>query len=189
MSEDGGIGGGATAKAVPDPRAQEVRGRVRARFTTALDGNATVAGHLELVTWNWAVSACRRDEIPLYWAEPRFRYRYTTRALSLELNLKNPKNPVLKQRVLSGELGVKKLVNLTHQEMFPELWEQAYQKVAVRQLRREAPNAAIDAPDGAYTCGKCKSKKTVYTQVQIRSADEPMTIFCTCLQCGKNWKM
>jgi DNA-directed RNA polymerase subunit M/transcription elongation factor TFIIS len=34
-----------------------------------------------------------------------------------------------------------------------------------------------------YTCYKCKQKKCITTQLQTRSADEPMTIFVTCLVC------
>ena len=41
---------------------------------------------------------------------------------------------------------------------------------------------------GQYKCGKCKSNKTTYTQIQIRRADEPMTTFVTCLNCGNGWK-
>ena len=39
-----------------------------------------------------------------------------------------------------------------------------------------------------FTCGRCKSIKTTSTQKQTRSADEPMTVFVLCLNCGKRWK-
>ena len=42
--------------------------------------------------------------------------------------------------------------------------------------------------EGFFTCPRCKSKKTTYYQLQTRSADEPMTTFCSCLACDKNWK-
>lgn len=41
---------------------------------------------------------------------------------------------------------------------------------------------------GAYQCRACRGWKTTYYQMQTRSADEPMTIFVTCLQCGKRHK-
>lgn len=166
-------------------RITAVRAKVVDRYGVVLEDEA-LAKNLELVTWNWAIRTCQRDCIPLYWDEPRFRYRYTTRALGLEYNLKHV--PGLKARLVDRSLGVKRFANMTPQEMYPELWEQTYQKAAIRQLRREAPSNVHEAPEGAYTCGRCKSKKTVYTAMQIRSADEPMTIFVTCLNCGKNWK-
>lgn len=41
---------------------------------------------------------------------------------------------------------------------------------------------------GMYVCHKCKAKKTVHYQLQTRSADEPMTTFIECLDCGFKWK-
>ena len=35
-----------------------------------------------------------------------------------------------------------------------------------------------------FQCGKCKSKECTYTQLQTRSADEPMTTFVYCMACG-----
>jgi len=40
----------------------------------------------------------------------------------------------------------------------------------------------------ALECGKCHQKKVSYSQAQTRSADEPMTTFCECLNCGNRWK-
>lgn len=41
---------------------------------------------------------------------------------------------------------------------------------------------------GMYTCKGCKSSHTVFNAVQTRSADEPMTIYITCLACNNRWK-
>jgi len=40
----------------------------------------------------------------------------------------------------------------------------------------------------SMTCGKCKQSKVAYTQAQTRAADEPMTTFCECMNCGNRWK-
>ena len=37
-------------------------------------------------------------------------------------------------------------------------------------------------------CGKCKKKNCTYNQIQTRSADEPMTTFVLCNECGNRWK-
>lgn len=165
---------------------ETVRAKVTRRFEGAL-GDATMARHLEICLWNWTIRTCVRDRIPLYWDNARFRYRYTTRALGLAFNLRHPKNPALGDRVRSREVPLKKFANMTPAEMFPELYEPIYERLAARELRKMAVSHK-DAPDGAYTCRACKSKKTQYTCLQTRSADEPMSIYVSCLQCGKRWK-
>lgn len=166
---------------------EKTRAKVQARFLRVL-GEEELAKRLEICTWNWTVKTCERDGVPLYWENPRYRYRYTTRALGLEQNLRHPKNPGLLQRVLSREVPVKKLAVMTPMEMWPEQWEEWKGRAVHKQLEREFDVDPANAPDGAYTCSRCKSKKTVYRSLQIRSADEPLTTFVRCLACNKAWK-
>lgn len=42
--------------------------------------------------------------------------------------------------------------------------------------------------EGLYTCGNCKSKKTIHVTKQIRAADEPPTVFITCVVCKHKWR-
>lgn len=165
-----------------------VRQKVLQRFERAV-GDDRVAHKLEAGLWYWTLDTCERDGVPTYWANPKYRFRYTTRALAIEYNLKNPANPALRDRVLSGDIDANALPWMSPSEMWPELWKPVEERVRNRQLAREA--AIIDpdkVPDGAYTCSRCKSKKTVYTSLQIRSADEPSTQFVRCLKCGRGWK-
>ena len=39
-----------------------------------------------------------------------------------------------------------------------------------------------------FQCRKCKKRRCVYFQKQTRSADEPMTTFISCRECGNQWK-
>lgn len=161
------------------------RAKVVSRFDKTLE-DEVLAKRLEVCLWNWTIRTCQRDSIPLYWENAKFRYRYTTRALGLEYNMKH--NPTMNYKLRSKDVSVKTFANMTPAEMWPERWAEAFQQVAMRQLRREANVDVSQVPDGAYTCFRCKSRKTVYTQMQIRSADEPMTTFVRCLNCSKSWK-
>ncbi|KAF7293135.1 DNA-directed RNA polymerase subunit [Mycena chlorophos] len=38
------------------------------------------------------------------------------------------------------------------------------------------------------TCDKCNHDRAYFYQLQIRSADEPMTTFYRCAQCGHRWR-
>lgn len=45
----------------------------------------------------------------------------------------------------------------------------------------------FDIAEGISQCGRCKSKRTFSSQVQVRSCDEPMTTFSRCADCGNTW--
>ena len=67
----------------------------------------------------------------------------------------------------------------------------------VKNQRQALVKAGINAAQlaivqGTHTdllhCGKCKKKNCTYNQIQTRSADEPMTTFILCNECGNRWK-
>ena len=45
----------------------------------------------------------------------------------------------------------------------------------------------VDQTEAA--CPHCDSKRAYYLQIQIRSADEPMTTFFKCVACRGNWSV
>lgn len=45
-----------------------------------------------------------------------------------------------------------------------------------------------NAPKTTVTCSKCNHDQAYFTEVQTRSADEPATLFFTCVSCGHKWK-
>jgi DNA-directed RNA polymerase subunit M/transcription elongation factor TFIIS len=56
-------------------------------------------------------------------------------------------------------------------------------------LIRKLTSDESSGGSGLLTCRKCKSNKIDFNPQQTRGADEPMTIFCSCLNCHSNWKM
>ena len=165
-----------------------VRTKVIDRFRRVFEHDDEKPRNLERCIFNYTVRSARVDDIPRYWQCPAFRFRYTTKSLSLHFNLTNHKNPELLQKVTSGEMGFKKLVRALPYELFPKLWEPVFEKVVAKQLRMQLTTDIASVPDGQFTCSRCKSKKTVYYQLQTRSADEPTTTFVNCVSCGKRWK-
>jgi len=67
-------------------------------------------------------------------------------------------------------------------------WVRRKRALEAREAERLAYAAKMKAQaedaEGLVQCSKCKSKKTTFVEVQTRSADEPMTIFATCKECG-----
>jgi DNA-directed RNA polymerase subunit M/transcription elongation factor TFIIS len=81
------------------------------------------------------------------------------------------------------EIQAHKLAFMTHQEMSPEKWDKLIEDKKIRDENKYEPK--LEASTDKFTCRKCYSKKCTYYQLQTRSADEPMTTFVTCLDCGK----
>ncbi|ORX38360.1 hypothetical protein BD324DRAFT_351167 [Kockovaella imperatae] len=46
--------------------------------------------------------------------------------------------------------------------------------------------ANVDKVEAA--CPKCDSRQAYFRQLQIRSADEPMTTFYKCVECAHQWR-
>jgi len=114
--------------------------------------------------------------------------KYKNRIRSRVANLKDTKNPDLRLNVLRGQIDVRRIATMSSEEMASNEMKELRQK-----FTKEAINdAQMSVQGGTHTdlikCPKCKKANTTYNQVQTRSADEPMTTFCYCNECGKRWK-
>jgi transcription elongation factor S-II len=122
------------------------------------------------------------------WNE-KFQYKYKNRVLSIYSNL-NPDNYVnnknLIDKLFNKEINEFKLCYLDAKDMYPEKWESIYKEYE-KELNDQL-NENNKVQEGMFMCGKCKSRKTTYYQLQTRSADEPMTTFVNCVNCGNRWK-
>ncbi|KAL2219292.1 transcription elongation factor S-II [Thermoascus aurantiacus ATCC 26904] len=119
---------------------------------------------------------------------PESKEQYRTKIRSLYQNLKNKSNPKLRVRVLTNEVTPEQFVRMTHEELKSD-----EQREKDRQIEKENMDKAMVAQaersiSTSLQCGKCGQRKVTYTEAQTRSADEPMTLFCTCMNCGKSWK-
>ncbi|KAK9448774.1 transcription factor S-II, central domain-containing protein [Limtongia smithiae] len=113
---------------------------------------------------------------------------YRTKMRSLYLNLKDAKNPNLRSRVVAGEISAERLYRMSPQEMASEELKNEIKQLQDQNLFNARGAKEERAVTDRFTCGKCKQKKVSYYQMQTRSADEPLTTFCTCENCGNRWK-
>lgn len=168
-----------------DERRQRAR---RMLERSAFPGDSEKARKMEKTIYNHVIQTARRDKIPQTWRHPQFRDRYCQKVMSIKFNLTHPKNPGIGDKVRRGEIDLDWVVRAQPRDLFPDLWDPVYEQVAYKALKKQLTVDAENAPDGAFTCGKCKSKKTTFYEMQTRSADEPMTVFVQCLNCGKRWR-
>jgi transcription elongation factor S-II len=144
------------------------------------------ATNIEKSVFNYAIKEANTKKIIKKWDNRQFLQLYIDKLRSVYINLKNTNNTDLLEKIKHNEIPSQQVAFMTHQEMNQEQWR----TLIDQKIKRDASkyNTNIEASTDMYTCRKCKSKKCTYYELQTRSADEPATIFVTCLNCGKNWR-
>ena len=136
------------------------------------------------------VAAMVEDELFKNWGlfnggnktESQNKYR------SLLFNIKDPKNPDFRRRVLLGHLPPELVVLLTAEGMSSDARRLENEKIREKAIFDCELVQTEEPSSGMFTCGKCKKDLTTYYQMQTRRADEPMTAFVTCLNCGHRFR-
>jgi len=143
---------------------------------------------IERSIYNYCIKDAKQKKIIKKWTNKYFILLYTNKLRSLWFNINKSyvNNTSFLEKILSNEINEQNIAFLTHQEMFPEKW-----KMLIEAKMERDKNKFKTDKTGASTefkCSKCKKRETNYYQVQTRSADEPMTTFVTCLNCGNHWR-
>nr|XP_023663358.1 transcription elongation factor A protein 3 isoform X3 [Paramormyrops kingsleyae] len=114
--------------------------------------------------------------------------KYKNRVRSRISNLKDPKNPDLRKNVLAGAIELSRIASMTAEEMASDELKQLRNTLTQEAIREHQMAKTGGTTTDLLQCGKCKKKNCTYNQVQTRSADEPMTTFVLCNECGNRWK-
>jgi transcription elongation factor S-II len=163
---------------------EKFRTNIRSKLSEKIgESYIRIATNLEKAIFNYAIKEATQKKIIKKWENPHFKQLYVDRLRTIVNNLRNSE---ILQQLQSDELKPQTFAFMTHQEMNPARWSSLIQQ----KIKRDASkfNTNIEASTDMFTCKKCKSKKCTYYELQTRSADEPATIFVTCLDCGKHWK-
>jgi transcription elongation factor S-II len=161
------------------------RDNVRIKLQGILPNCTETAGvNMEKGIFNYTIKEATRRKIVKKWENPQFSILYKDRLRSIYINIKS--SPTLCENLSSGEILPQNVAHMTHQEYNPTIWKELIEKKMKRDASKYTDN--IQASTNMYTCRKCKSSRCTYYEMQTRSADEPATIFVTCLDCGKHWR-
>ncbi|MBN3321735.1 TCEA1 protein, partial [Atractosteus spatula] len=114
--------------------------------------------------------------------------KYKNRVRSRIANLKDVKNPNLRRNVLCGNVPPDRMAKMTAEEMASDELKEMRKNLTKEAIREHQMARTGGTQTDLFCCGKCKKKNCTYTQVQTRSADEPMTTFVFCNECGNRWK-
>ncbi|GFP86627.1 transcription elongation factor a protein 2 [Phtheirospermum japonicum] len=118
------------------------------------------------------------------WGGPHNKAKYR----SVFFNIKDPKNPDFRRRVLAGDIEARAVPHLTSQEMASEERRAETEELEQKSLFNSERGGTQQASTDEFTCGRCRKKETTYYQVKMRSRDEHMTTFVTCVNCYNMWK-
>jgi len=139
--------------------------------------------NMEKGIYNYAVKEASAKKVVKKWDNPHFVQIYVDRVRSIYFNLNDES---LLQQLADGSIKPHVVAFMTHQELRPEKWEKLIKEKIQRDKHKYETN--IEAATDTFKCRKCQSNKCTYYQMQTRSADEPMTTFVTCIDCGNRWK-
>ena len=146
------------------------------------------ADDIEIGIYNATIDYSKNNGIPLTWKSEIFTEIYRSKCRSIYGNLNgNNNNNRLMDRLKTGEFLPHELAYMTHDRLFPENWQNIIDEEELR-LKNAYEQQHVSNTD-RYKCSKCRKNECSYYELQTRSADEPSTIFLTCLNCGNRWKM
>ena len=144
----------------------------------------------EIGIYNWCIDFCDSRKIFKSWKNNRFSQLYLEKARSIVSNM-NPdcylKNENLLQRIKDKEYTPHEISFMKPDMMFPERWKETTE--AFFKKFEHAFESRLQASTSDFRCGKCGKRECVYWTKQIRSADEPETIFIRCIVCGNGCKI
>tara|TARA_B110000967_G_C18868143_1_gene553882 strand:- start:238 stop:1848 length:1611 start_codon:yes stop_codon:yes gene_type:complete len=146
---------------------------------------------IESSIYNYSIQKSISNNITPAWDNPDFYNIYINKSMGLYLNIDDNSyvgNKGFINKIKEPEFDISKIAFLKPHNVFPELWtpiikENERKEEILKKCESESSTNKFQCPNRI-----CKARKSVYTEVQTRSADEPMTIFITCLVCGKRWK-
>lgn len=181
-----------TCDAIVDEDTEEIdniREKVRLLFKKSQLKDNEYILELERGIYDYSTQYCEQHNIIQKNVNKKFIDVYINKSRSLFANLSintHVNNNTLLDRLKSNEITPYNLSFINFIEIFPENWKTLLDEKHNYEKSLCASNKGIVT--NQFKCGRCKQKECEYYELQTRSADEAMTIFISCLNCGKRWK-
>jgi len=151
------------------------------------------AHNREISIYNCVVCRATEKRIECKWNSARFRKLYDLKYKDVlaNMDMEGPiRNTYLMETIMRGKILPHEVGFLRQQDMLPCRWEHI---ISMERQNRTHMNAhkSAEAYSTEFKCPRCKERRCSYAEVQTRSADEPMTIFVTCMnvKCKHQWRM
>ncbi len=160
---------------------ENFRANIRKKINEKIN-NEKATLNLEKGIFNYSLKEAEQRKIVKKWDNKFFVQIYLNHLKSI---LNNLTEKWIKE-INSGSIQPHKIAFMTHQELNHEKWSELIEAKSKRDKNKFEVNIA--ASTDTFTCRKCKGNQCTYYQMQTRSADEPMTCYISCCNCGNRWK-
>lgn len=102
---------------------------------------------------------------------------YKTKLDEILCILSGKNSKYLIEMIMNKKIDPKTIAFLKPEKLNPKQYSKVIKETKKKKIKE---NVGTDV----YKCSKCKKKRCTVEEKQIRSGDEPATIFVTCLECG-----
>lgn len=165
------------------------RDRVSDEITRRTGMSEEASCDAEVGIYNWVLDYAGRARILKSWRNDRFAAIYSIKARAVIGNL-DPSTYICNQRLIArlaeGEFAPHDVAWMKPENVHPERWQSTLDLKT--QQDHYSDNAKPASMTDAFKCKKCLKRECVYTELQLRSSDEPSSIFITCINCGNRWR-
>lgn len=166
-----------------------VRGEVISELVRRTGLSTEQSQDAETGIYNWVLEYAGRARVMKSWRNDRFASMYAIKARSVIANL-DPRayvgNSRLLARLMEGEFAPHSVAWMKPENMHPERWQATLDLKT--QQDHYVDNAKPASMTDAFKCKACGKRECTYTELQLRSSDEPASIFISCINCGKRWR-
>jgi len=140
--------------------------------------------NIEIGAFNYSITYAMQRRIQPDWMNADFvaLYSLVIRDILHDLKISN-----LFDRIARQEFPPHKVAYMRPTERFEGKWKNYLDKRADRESKMF--DVDMSQVTDQFYCKKCHQSKCVYQEKQTRSADEPMTLFISCIVCGNHWRM
>jgi DNA-directed RNA polymerase subunit M/transcription elongation factor TFIIS len=170
--------------------ANTLRNKVVERIVAATGWSDLYARDCDVGIYNATIDMANKYDFTKLWSDRNFVRNYITKALQVLSYLHSDSyvsNVHLKRRIRDGDIKPHQIASMRPEELFPDRW---HEMVDLKVKRNDSLiNSKQVARTDQFKCFKCKKNECTFYEMQIRSADEPSSIFVTCLNCGNKWRI
>ncbi len=152
--------------------------RVHGFFKLCTYIDPLIADKLETGIFEFSLVKITFENIPFEFVTNIYAEKLNYICANIDVHNDRIKNTTMKSNLINGHINPYFVPFMSPEQVHPARWKTLLDKVSI--IERENNNIRVT---DIYKCFRCGNRKTKTSQMQTRSADEPMTIFVTCLVC------